>query len=183
MVKGLLLVDIQNDYFPGGAMELVGSAEAGSQARELLAAFRRRSLPVIHVQHIALHPGATFFLPQTRGVEINECVTPAVNEITVRKSFPNSFRETPLLRHLRQLKVAELIIAGMMTHMCIDSTTRAAFDLGFECSLAHNACAAKALSTGGITVPAPMVHAAFLASLDGSFAKVLAVNDLCADLG
>jgi len=182
MVKGLLLVDIQNDYFPGGAMELVGSAEAGGQARELLAAFRRRSLPVIHVQHIALPPGATFFLPQTRGVEINECVTPAVNEITVRKSFPNSFRETPLLQHLRQLKVEELVIAGMMTHMCVDSTVRAAFDLGFECSLAQDACATKALSTGGITVPAPMVHAAFLASLDGSFAKVRPTEAIASEL-
>ncbi len=176
MAKALLLVDIQNDYFPGGAMELVGSVEAGNQARELLAAFRRKSLPVIHVQHIALHPGATFFLPNTGGVEINECVSPETNEIVVRKHFPNSFRDTALLERLREFKVAELVIAGMMTHMCIDSTTRAAFDLGFECFLAHDACATKALSIGGTTVPAQSVHAAFLASLNGSFAKVLAVR-------
>jgi len=183
MAKALLLVDIQNDYFPGGAMELVGSVEAGNHARELLAAFRRKSLPVIHVQHNALRPGATFFLPDTPGVEFHQCVTPEGDEIVVRKTFPNSFRETPLLERLRELRISELVVAGMMTHMCIDSTTRAAFDLGFECSLAHDACATKALSMGGITVPAPMVHAAFLASLNGSFAKVLAANNLCADLG
>ena len=183
MAKALLLVDIQNDYFPGGAMELAGSVEAGDRARLLLAAFRRRSLPVVHVQHVALHPGATFFLPGTPGVDIHDCVAPERHEIVVRKSFPNGFRETPLLERLRELKISELVVAGMMTHMCIDSTVRAAFDLGFECSLAHDACATKALSMGGITVPAAMVHAAFIASLNGSFAKVLGVNDLCADLG
>ena len=183
MAKALLLVDIQNDYFPGGAMELVGSVEAGDRARQLLAAFRRRSLPVIHVQHVSRGPAATFFLPDTLGVEFHQCVTPEGDEIVVRKSFPNGFRETPLLERLRELKISELVVAGMMTHMCIDSTVRAAFDLGFECSLAHDACATKALSMGGITVPAAMVHAAFLASLNGSFAKVLGVNDLCADLG
>jgi nicotinamidase-related amidase len=182
MAKALLLVDIQNDYFPGGAMELVGSVEAGDKARRLLVAFRRKSLPVIHLQHVALHPGATFFLPDTPGADIHECVAPEGDEIVVRKSFPNGFRDTPLLERLRALKVTELVMAGMMTHMCIDSTTRAAFDLGFECSLAHDACATKALSMGEITVPASMVHAAFLASLNGSFARVRAVDTLASEL-
>ena len=182
MHTALLLIDIQNDYFPGGAMELVGSVEAGQRAAMLLAAFRSKGRPVIHVQHISTRPGAGFFLPNTRGVEIHECVAPTEGETIVRKHFPNSFRETPLLEHLRSRNVTGLVIAGMMTHMCVDTTTRAAADLGFACKLAHDACATRALSFGGATVAAAEVQTAFVASLDGFFAKVQAAADLCAGL-
>lgn len=178
----LLLVDIQNDYFPGGAMELAGNPEAGLKAGQLLQAFRRQALPVIHVQHLANREGATFFLPGTPGVAIHERVAPLPGEPVITKHFPNSFRETELLEHLQRLQPAQLVIAGMMTHMCIDTTVRAAADLGFSCQLAHDACATKDLSFGGITVPAPQVQAAYLASLNGLFAQVLPVDALCATL-
>jgi nicotinamidase-related amidase len=182
MHTALLLIDIQNDYFPGGAMELAGSVEAGRRAAMLLAAFRRTGRPVIHVQHISTRPGATFFLPDTPGAEIHPCVAPQEGETIVRKHFPNSFRETPLLEHLRESKITGLVIAGMMTHMCVDTTTRAAADLGFSCQLAHDACATRALSFGGSTVAAADVQTAFVASLNGFFAKVQSAGDLCAGL-
>lgn len=180
MNQALLLVDIQNDYFPGGAMELVGSPEAGVQAGNLLRAFRKSGLPVIHIRHLAAKPGATFFLPNTRGVEIHASAAPQEGEAVFQKIYPNSFRETPLLADLRRLRVSDLVVAGMMTHMCIDTTVRAAADLGFQCLLAHDACATKALSFGGATVPAELVQAAFLAALNGSFAKVVSAADACA---
>lgn len=182
MSIALLVIDIQNDYFPGGAMELVGSSEAGTRAGKLIEAFRGKSLPVIHVQHISTRPGASFFVPGTTGVEIHPSVAPRDDEIIIRKNFPNSFRDTPLLQHLRDDKITRLVIAGMMTHMCIDSTVRAAGDLGFECVLAHDACATRALSFGGTTVPAETVHGAFLAALNGLFARVQAVDEVCAAL-
>jgi nicotinamidase-related amidase len=76
VTSALLIVDIQKDYFPGGAMENVGATEAAQQAALLLDAFRRKSLPVIHIQHISTRPGATFFRPDTPGVEIHESVVP-----------------------------------------------------------------------------------------------------------
>jgi len=148
----------------------------------LLAAFRRTGLPVIHVQHISTRPGATFFLPDTQGAEIHECVAPQEGETIVRKHFPNSFRETPLLEHLRSRNITGLVIAGMMTHMCVDTTTRAAADLGFACQLAHDACATRALSFDGATVSAADVQTAFVASLNGFFAKVQSAGDLCVGL-
>ena len=182
MNQALLLIDIQNDYFPGGAMELVGSPEAGAQAGTLLRVFREKALPVIHIQHLSTRPGATFFLPQTKGVEIHGSVAPGQNEIVIQKTFPNSFRETSLLDTLRERHIRQLVIGGMMTHMCIDSTIRAAADLGFECFLAQDACATKSLSFGGVTIPAESVQPAFLASLNGLFAKVQSVAELCAGL-
>jgi nicotinamidase-related amidase len=170
----LLIVDIQNDYFPGGAMELVGSPEAADHAAQLLEAFRRERAPVIHMQHVSLRPGATFFRPDTEGVKIHESVAPLADETVLRKHFPNSFRETPLLEYLRAHGIDRLVIAGMMTHMCIDATTRAAADLGFECLLAHDACATRDLAFGAEKVGAKDVHTAFVAALNGPFAKALA---------
>ena len=182
MSAALLVIDIQNDYFPGGAMELAGSTKAGAEAGKLLEAFRGKGLPVIHIQHISTRPGATFFVPGTKGVEIHPSVAPRTGETIIQKNFPNSFRDTPLLQHLRDNDITRLVIAGMMTQMCIDTTVRAAADLGFACSLAHDACATRDLSFNDVTVPAASVQAAFLAALNGLFARVQATDELCAGL-
>jgi nicotinamidase-related amidase len=178
----LLLIDIQNDYFPGGAMELVGSVEAGAKASQLLGIFREKSLPVIHIQHLATRPGATFFLPDTQGVQINGCVSPNSGETVIQKNFPNCFRGTPLLEHLRSEKITKLVIAGMMTHMCVDTTVRAAADLGFQNILAHDACATRDLSFDGRAVSAQGVQTAYLAAIHGSFAEVKGVDEICANI-
>lgn len=182
MKQALLIIDIQNDYFPGGAMELIGSTQAGVQAGKLLQAFRDGGRPIVHIQHVSIRPGATFFLPDTEGVKIHRSVSPEPDETVFQKHYPNSFRETPLLEHLRTHDVTQLVIAGMMTQMCVDSTTRAAADLGFACVLARDACATRSLSFGGATVSAENVQTAFLAALNGLFAKVLAVDEICAGL-
>jgi len=168
----LLIIDIQNDYFPGGAMELAGASEAAEQAARLLAAFRAKALPVVHIQHVSIRPGATFFLPGTAGMEIHESVRPLEGEAVFQKNFPNAFRQTPLLEHLRGAGITDVVIAGMMTHMCVDTSTRAAADFGFACSLAQDACATRALAFGGVQVSAANVQAAYLAALNGAFAKV-----------
>lgn len=182
MSQALLIIDIQNDYFPCGAMEVVRSPEAGLKAGQLLAAFRARQQPVIHIQHISTRPGATFLLPGTPGAEIHPCVAPAGSEPVFRKHYPNSFRDTGLLAWLQEHKITSLVIAGMMTHMCIDTTVRAAFDLGFACTLAHDACATRDLVFGGQTVAAEQVQTAYVAALGALFARASAVEEIVAHL-
>lgn len=182
MSTALLLIDLQNDYFSGGAMELAGADAAAKAAAGLLAVFRARSLPVVHIQHLSARPGATFFVPGTAGAEIRAAVRPLPGEPVFQKHFPNSFRETPLLAHLRRLNADRLLVAGMMTHMCVDTTTRAAADLGFACLLAHDACATRALTFADRQVSAADVQTAYLAALDGLFAKVASARDLIAEL-
>jgi nicotinamidase-related amidase len=182
MKPALILIDIQNDYFPGGKMELEGSPEASLQAAKLLEAFRLKGLPLVHIQHVSDRPGASFFLPDTAGVNIHADVAPRAGETVLQKHFPNSFRGTKLLEHLRALGADHLVIAGMMTHMCVDATTRAAFDLGFSCSLAHDACATRALAFGDERVPAAQVHAAFVAALSGLYAKVKNAAAIAAEI-
>jgi nicotinamidase-related amidase len=178
MSLALLLIDIQNDYFPGGKMELEGSHAAAQAAARLLAYFRELKLPLFHIQHISLRPGATFFLPNTPGVEIYSGVQPLDGETVIQKHFPNSFRETELLAQLQSKGITKLVIAGMMTHMCVEATTRAAADLGFECMLAADACATRSLKFGERVVSAADVQAAFLAGLNGSYARVIPVDEV-----
>ena len=179
MTSALLVIDIQNDYFPGGAMALHRPEAAAANAAKLIAAYRRKGGPVIHMQHVSTRPGATFFLPNTRGVEIHESVRPQAGETVIQKHFPNCFRDTRLLEHLRAAGIDALTIAGMMTHMCVDTTTRAAADLGFACSLAHDATATRELAFGGAKVAAEQVQLSYLAGLNGLFAKVLGTEELC----
>ena len=90
MTQALLLVDIQNDYFPGGAMELVGSPEAGIQAGLLLETCRRSGLAIVHIQHLAMRPGATFFLPGTPGAEITQASCPGPVSPFSRSTSPTA---------------------------------------------------------------------------------------------
>lgn len=176
----LLLIDIQRDYFPGGRMELVGPEIAAANATRLLTAFRQTDLPVFHVRHVSTRPEATFFLPDTDGVAFHPLVEPLPGEAVITKHFPNSFRETNLWEQLRQSGVSALLIAGMMTHMCVHAAARAAADLGFACKVAADACATRDLAFGGTMVPAVHVHAAFLGALHGTYAHVADCNTLLA---
>jgi nicotinamidase-related amidase len=183
MKTGLILVDIQNDYFPGGRMELSGVVEAGEKAKKSLSFFRERQWPAFHVQHIATGKGATFFVPGTGGAEIHVSVKPRPDDIVIRKHFINSFRETRLLDELRKAGVGRVVIAGAMSHMCIDATTRAAFDLGFDCVVIHDACATRDLQFQGKTVPAEQVHGSFMAALGMAYAEVLSLSEFLSRSG
>lgn len=178
MSTALLLIDLQNDYFPGGRMELERSSEAVAKAAEVLALFREKGLPVFHVRHESLQDGASFFLPGTSGAEIHGDVLPTSDEIVITKHYPNSFRETDLLDHLKAAGVTKLVVAGMMTHMCVDAGVRAAVDLGFECAILSDASATRALPFGDVIIPAAHVHGSFLAALGMAYGTVLTVTEV-----
>jgi nicotinamidase-related amidase len=178
MATGLILIDIQNDYFPGGNMELVGVDIAGTNARILLESARIYHIPVSHVQHLSSRPGASFFIPGTQGAEIHPIVRPAPGEEIVTKNFPNSFRGTDLQDTLSRNRVDHLVVCGMMTHLCIDATVRAATDLGFICTLAADACATRDLVWNDKIISAASVHGAFLAALSDLYAEILSTSDI-----
>jgi nicotinamidase-related amidase len=165
MKTALLIVDIQNDYFPGGKMELVNPLEAAKKAYMLLQCFREHGGHHIHIQHIALEPDATFFVKGTSGSDIHDSAAHFEGEPIVYKHYPNSFRETNLLEMLKGWGIERVVITGMMTHMCVDATARAAADFGFNVILAEDACATRDLKFGGTVIPVEHVHKAFLAAL------------------
>ena len=141
-MRGLLIIDIQRDYFPGGAFPLVGPEAAAANAARVLATFRAAGEPVIE------------------------------------KAEPNGFLGTRLEGELRGRGIDELVVAGMMSSMCVDATVRAAVDLGFETTVVHDACATCDLEFQGHVVPAAAVHSAFIAALGDGYAAVASAEDL-----
>ena len=178
MSQTLVIVDIQRDYFPGGAYPLVGADEAAERAAALLAHQRGSGGRVIHVQHESREEGADMLVPGTPGGEIDPRVAPAAGEPIVRKTFPNAFLETDLHDLIGGVEASDLLIIGMMSSMCVDATVRAAVDLGYTVTVAADACAAPDLHYDGTRVGGADVHAAFMAALASAYARVVPVADL-----
>jgi nicotinamidase-related amidase len=170
--EALLVIDIQNFYFEGGLVPLTGSVEAARQARRVLDAYREKRLPIVHVRHVP-RSGA-----ETDQYKIRTEVAPLPGEKVIAKQSANSFRETELLEYLRQNGIRKLVILGMQTHMCVEAAARAAADLGFDVTVVADACATRPLEYGGTTVPAAQVHAAALAALKGTYAKVVTAAEI-----
>lgn len=178
MTTALMIVDVQQDYFPQGRMELAGSIEASLEARRLLDFFRKETMPVVHIKHISTRKDAAFFLPHTDGINFHENVKPLASEKIIEKHYPNSFRDTGLAEYLASEETRELVVCGMMSHMCIDATVRAAFDKGYFVYVAHNACATRDLIFDGVDIPAKQVHGAHMAALASAYARVLSALEI-----
>ena len=179
MKTALLVIDIQNVYFPGGRFPLVKPLEAAKNAYILLQCFREHGGRHIHIQHISLDPDASFFIKGDSGSDIHDSVAHFEGEPIVYKHEPNSFLHTNLLELLREWETERLVITGMMTHMCVDATARAAVDLGFHVIVAEDACASRDLEHGGTTIPADLVHKSFLAALTW-YGKVMKTDEIIA---
>lgn len=177
MNSALILIDIQNDYFKGGKSELYHTIETANNAKSILSFFRENNLPVFHVKHINIDKEAKFFLQESIGSEINYLVAPNKDEKVFIKHAPNSFFETGLAKTIFDNNIDHIVVCGMMTHMCIDTTVRCAKDLGLIVTLIEDACTTKDLMWKGHTIPAKIVHAAYMASFDGSFAKVMTAKE------
>ena len=180
--RALVLIDIQNDYFPGGKWTLSGMEAAAGNAAQVLAAARTAGDLVVHVRHEFPSAEAPFFTPGSTGAEIHPQVRALAGEPVVLKHHVNSFRETDLKAILDRHAVEELVIVGAMSHMCVDAGTRAASDLGYRCVVVHDACATREQEFAGTVVPASEVHAAFMAALQFAYAKLVSTKEYMAGL-
>jgi nicotinamidase-related amidase len=172
MKEALIIIDVQNDYFEGGACELHNPRQAEERIAELISESRRIGRHIIYIRHI--NPDdETFFNEGTYGCEISDRIKPLPTDIVINKYCPNSFLGTELNDCLRSLGVEKLIVCGMMTHMCVDTTVRAAMDHGYEVSLVADACATMDLEINGEVIPAETVQKTYIASLAGIFAKIV----------
>jgi nicotinamidase-related amidase len=175
--QALIVVDIQNDYFPGGKWTLSGMDAAADNAARLIAAARASGDLVIHIRHEFPTTDAPFFAPGSTGAQIHSKVHNHENEHVIIKNHINSFRETKLKEILDHHGIRDVVICGAMSHMCIDGITRAANDFGYNCILIHDACASRDLEFNGVKVPAEYAHAAFMAALGFAYAKTISTND------
>lgn len=175
MKKALLIIDVQNDYFPYGKCQLYKPEVALNTIKDLLEDFRKQNLPVIYIRHESIQ--GTFFIPNTDGVQIHKDIKPLDTEMVIVKHYPNSFYETKLQEKLIENEITELVICGMMTHMCVDTSVRSAKDLGYYVTLISDACATKDLEWNERKLPASFINDVYMASLNGKFAEVMTSVD------
>ncbi|MDN4546117.1 MULTISPECIES: cysteine hydrolase family protein [unclassified Pseudomonas] len=178
--QALIVVDIQNDYFPQGKWPLVGADAAADNAVRLIKAFRDAGDSVVHIRHEFTSEDAPFFTPNSEGAKLHPKVLNRADEPVVLKHFVNSFRETELQSILDEQGIKELVVVGSMSHMCVDGITRAAADFGYTVTVIHDACATRDLEFNGVAVPAAQVHAAFMAALAFAYASVVSTNEFIA---
>ncbi|KWT99001.1 isochorismatase [Vibrio toranzoniae] len=181
MNQALIIIDIQNDYFEGGAMPLNNPMTVASKAKELLTFYRESQKPIIHIQHLAARPELKFMLEGTHGQKIHSSVEPKHGERIITKNYPNSFAGTELSEVLDELSITHVVLAGMMTHMCISSTARSALEYGLNTTIAHDACATCDLSIFEQIIPAKEVHLTALAEVS-SIANIVSSEDIISRL-
>lgn len=177
MKQVLIIIDVQNDYFENGKFPLYQPQKALDNTLLLKKTFHRLKAPIIYIQHLNTKPDATFFIPKTQGSEIHSALLPLVShEYLIQKNYPNSFLQTTLLQKLEGLGSKHLTICGMMTHMCIDSTVRAAKDHKFDITLIHDACTTRTLNFDNEEVKAQHIHSSFIAALQ-NFAQLTSTQN------
>jgi nicotinamidase-related amidase len=159
----LILIDIQDFYFPGGRLQLTGVEKAEEKAISLLSWCRDHNYIIVHVMHKG-------------GGDIRKSLAPGQGEKLIVKSEINSFKGTDLADFLHDKGVKKLVLAGMQTNMCLEAAARAASDLGFSCTVIHDACAARDLEFNGHIVKAADVHHATLGTLK-TYGKILSVAE------
>ena len=152
--SALIIIDIQDFYFPGGFSELVGPEKAAQKAANILEHYRKNNQEVIHVQHAT-----------EKQMEINNAVAANKGEERIVKTEINAFNGTHLKTYLDSLEIKHLTIVGMQTHMCVEAATRAAYDHGYKVTLIEDACATKDLQWGDVIIPAGQVHKSTLSTL------------------
>lgn len=162
----LLLIDIQDFYFPGGPLPLFEPEKAAENAQLILNQFRNNNETIIHVKHKV-----------QQGGDIHELVKPIQDEKIITKTKANSFVGTDLLEYLKKKEITQIVLCGMQTHMCLEAATRAASDYGFNCIVIEDACATRDLTYNNTVVKADDVHNSTLNTLNGTYAKVLTVDE------
>ena len=166
-----MLIDCQNTY-TRGVMELDGVEPALDEAATLLDRARTVGAPVVHIQHDD-GPGSLYDIEGESGAIVDR-VAPRNGESVVVKNYPNSFVQTDLDDLLKSFGPAQLVLAGFMTHMCVNSTARGAFNLGYAPTVVASATATRTLpGVAGDPVPAQVLQAASLAAVADLFAVVV----------
>lgn len=176
--RAVIVVDLQNEYWPSGNFSLYGIEAAAANAARVIAHARAKGDLVVNIRHEM--PGGPLFVPGSVGAEINEAVCPATGEPVITKNFPNSFRDTGLSDLLKERGIEQVVVVGAMSHMCVDATVRAANDLGYTTTTIHDACATRDLDFNGVAAPASQVHATLMSALSFAYGEVISTDDFIA---
>jgi len=179
----LIVVDVQNDYFPHGKWPLVGmEAAAGAAARAIVAARDKGDL-VVFIRHEFEGDNAPFFAAGSEGAKLHSTVANLKDEPVLLKHDINAFQGTGLRNVLDDNDVKSVVIVGAMSHMCVDAASRAAKDFGYGVTVLHDACATLDLEFNGVKTPASQVQAAYMSALQFGYASVVSTSEYLSKAG
>ncbi|MBP6744814.1 cysteine hydrolase [bacterium] len=172
MPAALLVIDVQQG-FDEPYWGKRNNPQCEDNIAALIAAFRRASKPVIHVQHMSVEPQSPL-RPGQPGNEFKPAAAPAFGEKVFGKTVNSAFIGTELEKYLREQGIDELVICGLTTDHCVSTSTRMAGNLGFKTYLVSDATATfNRKGIDGRDWPAEEIHQSALASLNGEFAQVI----------
>lgn len=176
----LILIDIQNDYFSPDKLLIPDGKIALKNACRLRDWAAKRSVKIVHIQQVNFNPNSSMFAAKTDGVEIHADIAPRENETVIQKTMPSSFDKTELHEFLRSHGIKQLILAGMMTHMCVETTARCAVPLGYNVIVASDACASRDLPSydGKTIVSHKAVHENALTAIADRFADIIETDKI-----
>ena len=179
----LILVDVQKAFleWEAGGMRR-NNPDAVANIVALLAGFRREGMAVFHIRHASLEAGSSLaatapgFVPMDAAREVD-------GETVIVKHVNSGFIGTDLEAQLRARNIETLVIAGITTNHCVETTTRMAGNLGFDARLVADACYTfDRTGYDGRTETAEQIHAMTLSNLDGEFATIETTDSLLAAL-
>ena len=174
----IVFIDYQNEYVDGAMPLGQAGAKAIANARLLLDKARQQDIPVFHIMHHGPENGNVFD-PLSPNIEIVEQLQPHNGETVITKKHPNAFYDTQLQSLISSAQKQQIIFAGFMSHMCVSSTARAAFDLGFQNFVCHDACATRDLpSATKETISAEVMHDTAMAALQDRFGALVTTDEL-----
>ncbi len=175
----LLLVDMQRE-FVDGALIVPGAALAIANATRLLAWARSRGVTVVFVRQVATRSHSPFFAPGSPTIEFAAGLAPGEGDLVITKSAAGAFSRTELDAQLRARGIEQLAIAGMMTHLAVDSSARDGSVLGYQVVVVTDATATRALPGphGDGIVDHGTLQRTALAALADRFADLLSTDEL-----
>jgi len=172
--SALLCIDLQREYFEAGRpLRVPDGASALANSLKLLEAARKIEIPVVHIRHVSLKPGAVTFAPGSRYLEFADEVSSREGEPIITKTKPGAFYDTDLDVYLRSRNIARLYLCGLLSFMCVDTTAREAHARGYEVVFVSDATAA--LPIGDLS--ADVVHQVVCAIQGWMLSTVLRTDD------
>jgi len=175
MPRALLIVDVQNDYF-AAPDTITHPAESFANIQRAMDVARAAGVPIVLIQHDGNPARMQHFLPGTPGWETPAEIVGRPHDVVFRKTLPGSFTGTGLEAWLRERGIDTVVIAGYMTQMCCDTTSRQAVHLGFQVEFLSDATGTRAFSNDAGSVTAEELHRAALVTQAARFARVLPVE-------
>jgi nicotinamidase-related amidase len=177
MKRALLVIDVQNEYFPGGALPIIHPQNHLENILETMDAAKRDEVTTIVVRHHQPDPNSPLFCKGSKNWELHPEVASRHHDLLLDKQLPGSFTNTGLEMFLRERGIDTVSIAGYMTQICCDTTAREAMHRGFTVEFLSDATGTLDVENSAGSVKADDLHKAILVAQQMFISEVISKDE------